>query len=207
MNLKIYEIAGIDNSGKTTQINELKKIYGENNIFIPPSLIEYTTLFPHDLKERINWYKSENVETIIKTTFTGAKERSGDILKINREYTFLDRGYLTLNASLIARTMMKKNKSFNDAEYLVDKIRQKIGYTREEDLSFLLYFKDSNTALNTSKSRSKEPYDADFAEYVYLFNECLNNLKYYYTNIMLINAQNNIVEITKQIKEAVKIMR
>jgi thymidylate kinase len=193
--MKIYEIGGIDNSGKTTQIRELRKKLNPETVFVPPSLVQYTSKFPQTLKERVEWYSKGEIEDIVVATFVGANNRVKEISNREEDYVLLDRGYLTLNASLIARVMLRTKKEFSYAKDFVKEIRNSSEYDRHENASFLLFF-DTDDWMADIEKREGDKFHTEFKDYLFLFNECLNRIHHKYENVMALDAQYDPEKIT-----------
>lgn len=193
--MRIYELGGVDNSGKTTQIGLLEKKLCTPELFIPPSLVSYTSRLPQIFEERVQWYQQAPVEEKVKAFFTGAKNRNDDILAKKPDLVILDRGFITLRAANAARVMKEKKVSSQDAYSLVDKIIYDCGYGRIEDKSAILFF-DSDP-IEIIEKRENKPFDEDFQTYLRHFNSLLKHTDY--EHAVKIDASQSLEEVHNQI--------
>ena len=172
--MRCIEIGGIDNTGKSTQI---KYLAGIIDAYIPPALINYSHLFPKTLEARVKLYSGSNIDTIINATCEGILSRKTDIESQDKEYVLLDRGYITLFASNIAR-VMNTGKSFDYAKEHVSQIWAAYGVTQDESLSIILTL-DKDPVANFIQREGQDTNESH-AGYLRHFNESINILSQIY---------------------------
>jgi thymidylate kinase len=197
--MKIYEIGGIDNTGKTTQIRMIRKKIGEERVFVPPTLIEYCDLFPQANSDRTEWYQHGDLGDIVRATCIGASMRREDIEKKNKDYALLDRGFLTLYASNIARVMSREKLPFNEARRFVDKIRDSYDFNRIENASAILAFNEQ--AVENANKRGNGSLSDGFKGYLECFDKALKQITGDYERCHFIDASQTVNKVQEDIIE------
>lgn len=141
MKKTIIEIGGIDGVGKSTQLKLLYDHFSKKGleVFIPNSAVYFNLDYPQSLEERKGWYVSNDPREIAKINIVGAKRRNDLCQNIESDIVLLDRGYVTIKSSAIARLI--KTKTFEESKKIVDTLCQDIHYVPIEDFH-IIYFAD-----------------------------------------------------------------
>lgn len=141
MKKTIIEIGGIDGVGKSTQVKLLYDHFLKKGlkVFVPNSAVHFNPDYPQSLEERKGWYISKDPREIVKINIVGAKRRNDFCKNIGSDIILLDRGYVTIKSSAIARLI--KTKTFEESKRIVDTLCQDIHYVPIEDFH-IIYFAD-----------------------------------------------------------------
>ncbi len=139
MKKTIIEIGGIDGVGKSTQVKLLNDHFSKKGlgVFIPDSVVYFNSDYPQSLEERKGWYVSKDPREIVKINIVGAKRRNDLCQNIESDIVLLDRGYVTIKSSAIARLI--RTRTFEESKKIVDTLCQDIHYVPIEDFH-IIYF-------------------------------------------------------------------
>ena len=149
----IVSINGSDGSGKTTQIDLLKK-NSIRSVFFPPDIAKYGVFPKLPPKESFEWwfYKS-TLEEFCGAIYRGIKYRNEEIKYQNKPITVIDKGIDTFESRILANYLCRGMEK----EVIIQKmqeIRKQVGVQDNEDLKlFLLIDSDIDQRLKISKSR------------------------------------------------------
>lgn len=209
--MKIISINGVDNIGKTTQIN-LLKIRNNYNVKIMESLWKYNPILEKKLQEPWRWFNASNLDEYLVLMFDAILRRQEQALLSQEDLVVLDRGFAMFLATIKSTIQIKQNLSSNDATYIVDEFLDKNYAWRKskEDASILLQFSNNDDAnVNLTMLRSKEDwinYSLDeinqYKKYQYILNhELLKSQKNGdFSNIVMANR--SVLEVQNDIRHA-----
>ncbi|MCG2717768.1 MAG: hypothetical protein L6408_02885, partial [Nanoarchaeota archaeon] len=193
----------MSNKNLVYKIRYKVRYLGSENVFIPPSLVDYCDIFPRTLDERVVWYQNGDIDEIITANMVGARLRYQNIKDCGKDFILFDRGYLTLHASSISRYMSRKCLSFEVARKKVFEISEEVNYDRNEDLSVLLKFGDD--FIDVVEKREKSKLDSGFKSYIKNFDFALGKLIEDYDNTFVVDASLDIGVIQDKICSKIKI--
>jgi len=182
----IIEVDGIDNSGKTTLIKGLVQYFNlrEINVFEPPNASELCDLLPKKIDTLVEWFQEASIEEVVYALLSGNEARNKVVLESSSKIVVLDRGYLTVFSSCIARIMVRENINFEAAIRRIKNINSCIGFTSIGTLSLLLVFPREIKILEVIKKREKCSFPIGYEKYLACFVEVLDrnkqNLHNYY---------------------------
>ncbi|HIH24167.1 TPA: hypothetical protein HA251_03985 [Candidatus Woesearchaeota archaeon] len=175
--MKRFEIGGIDNSGKSTQITALERMLAGKTVYIPKPIFSYTMLYPQTLEERRVWYREAPFVDIVRAYAIGARNRSEDPAAMTSDVVLLDRGYLTVQAMAMGNIMSRSGMDVDSAYGLVNGIYAREGYARNEDLSILLMFSDAEVIKKQVLQRENaEDLNPSFLSYLMVFDIALRHV-------------------------------
>lgn len=144
----IISINGNDGSGKTTQIDLLKK-NSSKSTFFPPDIAKYGVFPKLPEKEAFEWwFFKSNIEEFCEAIYNGIKFREEQIKKQEKPMIILDKGIDTFEARIMANFMCRGMKQ-EDVLKIMSEIKQKVGIRDTEDIKLFLM-------LNTDKGKRRE---------------------------------------------------
>jgi len=191
----IVSINGMDNSGKTTQIKELKKLYPD--YYIRSLHIKNTKSFDQD-KYDFNWWFNPNIkEDFVKVILESLSERNEIAKYLDEENKVIlyDKGNDFYETRILA-TLIIKGETLSSSINLLEKVKSQYAL---EDLEQLKLF------LLEGNYRKKENFDPKrkliYNTYIEL-NKILLKLKN--TDYIYI-LPNKLNTVTKEINEIINI--
>ncbi len=144
----IISINGNDGSGKTTQIDLLKK-NSNKSAFFPPDIAQYGVFPKLPEKESFEWwFFKSSIEEFCEAIYRGIKYREEQIEKQGKPLVILDKGIDTFEARIMANFMCR---GMEQEEVLkkMREIKQRVGIQDKEDIKLFLM-------LNTDKDKRRE---------------------------------------------------
>ena len=159
--MKIISIDGLDNIGKTTQLNLLHQIPEKNfSCSILAEITKYTRSWPLLSHEKMREWRFSSCPSkeFFDLIFRSYKARFKSALQSKKDFVFYDRGMHMLVATCNATARIREDLSealITQATLKIEKRMKKVG---EEDFTFfLLYSYNINESINYSLSRENFP--------------------------------------------------
>lgn len=165
----IIEIGGIDGSGKSTLATRLSSELEKRgfSIYLPPSAVTLSHLFPRELGVRKSWYLTAGLEEIAGANIDGLCRRIALGLDSECDYVLLDRGYRTTKASIMARAM-QRGYSSETAARLFEGVSGRYALHPVENKNILL-----TVNIDEAMRRNKQHGNNAFQQYVQHFADSL----------------------------------
>ena len=172
---KVFEIGGIDTSGKTEQTNAVLSLLQKRGLAVgvASKRLPLDERFPKDFSQRVDWYHNAPVEEIILANLESTVRRDELTFKMDKDIVLEDRGFITIYSSCVAHCMQRTGKGLKESCLFVDKLNQEGGYFSIENAHFLLEFQNPLTMNEVIKKRSPEIVSDIFGKYLGFMDEAI----------------------------------
>ena len=203
MNL-VISINGNDGSGKTTQIDLLRKNSNKSTYF-PPDIAEYGVFPKLPEKEAFEWwFFNSSIEEFCKAIYKGIQYRDNEIAAQNKPIVILDKGIDTFDARILANFMCRGMK-YDEILKKMQEVKKEIGIQSKEDIKlFLMLNKDMEVSRKIAKSRKGVSFGQSYYDRYQSILEKITEEKMKRGVYRIIDASGSIEEVNKNIINIIK---